>query len=562
MFSAFIVFVILPKGTMMFFKKIPIILTLTVVAVVYYIMVCQNLFVCDDFRYAFIQGTDKPIQTIADAVSSQCHAYMFENGRFLVHTFVQCFAGIWGMEWLRIYNTLFFVVFLWCACILVNKGTGKPMDVSLVLFVCLIMLFAIPVFGYSFLGNIACSINYLWTASLSLAFLCILNQHKEYKNNSRITSVCLCLCAIIIGAMQESFSIGLSVGVFFWMFINRKHVTYIQRSLIISYCIGSAIVILAPSNFLREDSWNSGSTSYIIRFICGLCSVLLYCHTMVVMCMCLIICAFVSPTRIKIFCKENICLLIAVGISTIFVAGVAFTGPHQLVSIELFSAIILLRLLITYKWFDKFLHNRYTVLLLSVILIGICLPIYYYRSNVKRAYEQMINTAKHSTDGCMIGGDYDHYSFGQRNFFVKYYTSTEFNQDVPLTSLSMYLSCGKNKSFINTRLPKSKKEIVAMCTDEINTTNSKVYHKGNDCFYVVKSTEENVTLLIEEKLNWMSNLRAMLLSHPIETQTKMIDATSLYHFNDGHNYYYIIYNSDAYPISKISVIENGGHHNE
>ena len=109
-------------------KKLPVILTLAIVAIVYYVMARLNLFVCDDFRYAFIQGTDKPVQTITDAISSQCHAYMFENGRFIVHTLVQCFAGIWGMEWLRVCNTLFFVVFIWCSCVLVNKGTGKSIN--------------------------------------------------------------------------------------------------------------------------------------------------------------------------------------------------------------------------------------------------------------------------------------------------------------------------------------------------------------------------------------------------------------------------------------------------
>lgn len=532
-------------------KKNPsIILTLIIIAIFYYAMVRLNLFVCDDFRYAFIQGTDKPVRTIADAISSQCHAYMFENGRFLVHTLVQCFAGIWGMEWLRICNTLFFIIFIWCTCLLVNKG--KQIRVPLVLFVCLTMLFAIPVFGYSFLGNIACSVNYLWTGALSLVFLCVLSYYGKYKCGL-IISTGLCLCAIIIGAMQESFSIGLSAGVFVWMLINRKNVSSSQIALVVSFCIGSAIVILAPSNFLREAGWNSDSTSFLMRAISGSCSVLLYCHTMVVLCICLIVGAVVSPIRVKSFCKENICFLITIGISAIFVACVAFTGPHQLVSIEMFSAIVLLKLLIGNTRFQDYLYSKYTTLILGIILISICVPIYYYRYQVKCAYEQMINSARHSTDGCMIGGTYDNWSFGKRNFFVKNYTSTELNQNVPLTSLSMYLSCGRNDSAINSRLPKIKKEIVAMCSDYKNSVGTNVYHQVDDCFYIVKSIEKPINLLIEEKQNWMSSLRAKLLSQATGTQTKAIDAALLNHFNEGGYNYYIIYDSEAYPIVNIYV---------
>lgn len=534
-------------------KKLPVILTLAIVAIIYYVMVRLNLFVCDDFRYAFIQGTDKPVQTITDAISSQCHAYMFENGRFIVHTLVQCFAGIWGMEWLRVCNTLFFAVFIWCSCVLVNKGTGKSISVSLILFVCLTMLFAIPVFGYSFLGNIACSVNYLWTASLSLLFLCILNYYEEHKCHFNIISVSLCLCTIIIGAMQESFSIGLSVGVFVWMLMNRKRVTSTQVALVISYCIGSAIVILAPSNFLREAGWNNGSTSIFIRVFSGICSVLWYCHTMVIMCVGLIVGTIVYPVKMRHFCKENISLLISIGISAFFVACVAFTGPHQLVSIELFSAIVMLRLLMRCRCFYHYLYHKLTSVLLGGVLVGICIPIYYYRCQIKCAYEQMIISARNSTDGCMIGGDYDNMSFGKRNFFLKNYTSTELNQNVPLTSLSMYLSCGQNSSFINTRLPKSKEDIVTMCTDDKNIVGKNVYHRDGDCFYVIKSSEKDITIQIEEKPNRMSNLRATLLSRSIGPQLKTVDATSLNSFNIGNLHYYIIYDSEAYPIVNIFV---------
>ena len=532
-------------------KKTSIILTLGIVAVVYYAMVRLNLFVCDDFRYAFIQGTNKPIRTIADAINSQCHAYMFENGRFIVHTLVQCFAGIWGMEWLRIFNTLFFIVFVWCTCLLVNNGKSWKISISSVMFVCIMMLFAIPVFGYSFLGNIACSINYLWTGALSLAFLCVLNYYSKSKYN--IVSIGLCLCAAIIGAMQESFSIGLSVGVFVWMLINRKRITPLQVALVIFYCIGSAIVILAPSNFLREAGWNSGSTSFLMRTVSGACSVLLYCHTMVAMCVCLIVGCFVSPAKMKCFCKENICYLITIGLSAIFVACVAFTGPHQLVSIEMFSAIVLLNLIMKNRRFNALINNKRVALLLCIILISLCIPIYYYRYQVKCAYEEMINSARNSTDECMIGGDYDNLSFGERNFFVKNYTSTELNLNIPMTSLSMYLSCGENSSLISTRLPQNKKEIIAICSDSKNAIGSNVYHRSGDCFYIIKSADKHINIIMEEELNWKSNLRAKLLSRAVGTQTKTVDATSLNHFNDGEYNYYIVYDSEAYPIIKISV---------
>ena len=101
-------------------------------------------------------------------------------------------------------------------------------------------------------------------------------------------------------------------------------------------------MILAPSNFMREATWNSGDISLLSKSIHGICSVLFYCHTFMLMCIALIAYACATPQKAKTFFIKNLHLIIAIFVSALFVACVAFTGPHQLVSIELFSMILIL----------------------------------------------------------------------------------------------------------------------------------------------------------------------------------------------------------------------------
>ena len=68
----------------------------------------------DDWHYAFIFGTLKPIRSIGDIFISQWHHYFeFTNGRFIAHFFVQLFDGILGKGAFNVFNAVFFALFIY-----------------------------------------------------------------------------------------------------------------------------------------------------------------------------------------------------------------------------------------------------------------------------------------------------------------------------------------------------------------------------------------------------------------------------------------------------------------
>ncbi len=534
------------------YKKSSGLWSLIIIATIFYIWDSQNLYVCDDFRYAFVQGDNRPVVSLFDAIESQVHAYKYENGRFLVHTIVQCFAGFGSMDLLRVFNTFFFVLIIGSLACMIIEDKKTVIDKSYRIFIVFFsVLLAIPVMGYSFLGNIACSVNYLWTAALSVCFLNIVENAGKY-DCSRLKKLIFILFSVIVGSMQESFSIGLSVGLFVSMLV-RKDVS--KRFVIgtIAYCVGAALVILAPSNFMREATWNSGDISLLSKSIHGICSVLFYCHTFMLMCIALIAYACATPQKAKTFFIKNLHLIIAIFVSALFVACVAFTGPHQLVSIELFSMILILKMVFGNIKLLHFLTHKVVIISGGIFLFFICVLIGHYRGVVKDAYEQMILSARQSTDGCMIGGEYDRLSFSRRNWFVKNYTSTELNQDVPLKSLSMYLSNGKNESLIRTRLPQTKETIVQICSDKRNKVSENTYKTSDGHFYVIKLKEDVDSLWINESDNYMSKLRDYLLGISSGTTYKSIDTKTLNSFQCDKYKYYIVYNNEAHPVTDVSI---------
>lgn len=520
------------------------------IAMVYYLLVRQNMFICDDFRYAFVQGTDNYVNGWGDAVRSQMYAYVHENGRFLVHTIVQYFAGVLGIEWLRVANTFIFV----SICIFINKllsSRNSTHEVSYALIV-LALILCIPVPGYSYLGNIAMSVNYLWSSSLSLAFIYILELYL-YESRRAYSHHCLVLLmsfSFVVGAWQESFSIGMSVALFAFVCIKKKNIDKATLMIILSYWIGASFVILAPSNVLREASWNGENTSLASRFIQGFGSVAVYAKTFDAMVLLLLGLFFYNKHKLINIVKMDLIFILTSVVNVFFVACVAFTGPHQLVCVELFSSIVLLHILT--EIVGSFSYSKAS-LTASIVIFILLMPIYYYRSKVNEAYYQMIERAKSSTDGYLIGGSYDSISYKPRNWIVKTYTTTEKNQNCPLGTLSMWLTKGIDKDLLRMRIPLSKEELINIC-DEQNEEQPGVFHRCEDWFYIVKTDSLSKQIKVGFKENKLSTLRSRLFGRYQEVQYRIDDLSKFSYFSDRQNKYYVIYDEDSYPIVNIELI--------
>lgn len=177
----------------------------TIVYIASYFLMRYNLFIGEDCLYAHIYGTTEPIKSFLDIIISQCKHYQELNGRFLIHLIVQLFCGIWGIEFFRIINSLFFTLL----CGLITRFVFNSWKTSILNYIIttLLIFFTIPAIKLTIFGNISFCVNYLWTAVFNL--LLILLVITKFTNNkvSSFQNLMLFVVCILCGSLQESFSI-------------------------------------------------------------------------------------------------------------------------------------------------------------------------------------------------------------------------------------------------------------------------------------------------------------------------------------------------------------------
>lgn len=517
------------------------------VAIIYFILDRESIFVCDDFRYAFVQYSGEPIEGLSDAIRSQMKSYMLDNGRFLVHTIVQYFAGVLGLGWLRVANLFFFM----CLCFFLHKILAlRNRDNGVLCAEILVLMFTVPIFGTTYLGNIAMSVNYLWTSALNLGFIYLIECQQIWKNSVNIY-VSLFL-AFIVGAWQESFSIGMCVALFVYLLINRKKLNKKTIMLIVAYWIGSCFLIFAPSNFVREAGLNQENTSILARMLQGVGSILVYAKTfdlLVLMLLCLLI---TNYQKAKKFIKKNIIFLTAAFVNVLFIICVIFTGPHQLVCVELFSAIVIMHLGYIVLREQIIKYNKIVNIVATCIMLVFLVPIYIYRSEVKVSYYEMLGRARDSKDGYFVGGEYERISFMPRNWIVKNFVTTEKNQNCPLGTLSMWLTNGTSKEYLKARLPWEREKLVAICSEN-NKINSDIYHRDEDWFYIIESDSPTNQLKVEYSENWLSSIRSRLMGKYVSTYCKTVPLSENISFAYNDKTYYVLYDDESFPIVNVAL---------
>ncbi len=528
-------------------------IALGLVFVWYLLLICQNRLICDDLWYSYSHVTGLTIHSVKEAFISQQYDYLYHNGRFLIHWLTQCFAGMkdGALPYIRVFNSVAFTSLVYVMYQMLRMRTDCCSAFSVLI---LGLLLGIPAAGYSFLGNIAFSINYVWTSAAVFSFIYLLLQRPKIDN--RITKANFVFFAFVSGSLQESFSIGVSAGlIMFWLF-NRKNLMRFEIVLIAAFLVGTILLVIAPGNYVRLKSEPQVSASIWYRFVSGCGSILVYAKTFSLLIVCLIIWSIRKASNAFEFIRDNILLLITAVVNALFVIIVAITGPHQLVCVELCSLIVLLRLF--YIWIDH--HNVRLSLRMWIrrgcIFVSLLLffPIYYYRGLVSEAYDSMINSARESYDGVMIGGDYDRYSFSSRNWFIRNYTTTEYNQRTDLHRLSLWLTDGSDPRRISCRLPLPKEDIVSLCREQ-NVVSSNVFHVEKSFFYVIRQSvdDKNSECVICSNQNPLSRIRSVLTGTSTSSVGKRQLLSDFSCLEKGEYRYYIVYDNDQCPIQSICL---------
>ena len=226
----------------------------------------------DDLKYAnFHQGDDiiwnRPISSLADAIQSQQSDYFYKNGRVVTHTIVQYLCGMpWG-KYVFFITSAFMLMMLFKGMLTLVRekcSTVNPLDKYVLLGIFLLGC-AAP--GITLIGNIACTVNYLWTATFivwTINCFKVLESPRELSSFKKALMVCF---AFYTSTLHEGFSIPLSAYFFFYLCLNRKSINRWSVITILTFFAGTALTVFSPSNFLRAGLNEAASENVSLIFL-------------------------------------------------------------------------------------------------------------------------------------------------------------------------------------------------------------------------------------------------------------------------------------------------------
>ena len=511
--------------------------------VFFYVMDRYAISNIDDWRYAFFCEPDgennlsvfkddftrEPITSLADAVNSQKQDYFKTNGRFIIHVLVQYCCGILTMRQFVVINTFIFALFVLCV---IKLTDASPLNKSHLLTILMGIWLLIPFKGITFMGNISLSINYLWAAAFNLLFIILLYQQIRTRRFSCWWFVLIIPFSLIVGSLQESFSIGICAALCIHAIINFKHLHGSYILVGTAYIIGSLACILSPANFNRAD--DIGGFGFHIGGVFGLLAspvTWLFLLTLIILVR--------RKTLVSCFLQDSMMLSAAI-ITILFVLFVAYNGRHQLMSVNIFMFIFVYK-----TWFSlckqRIIMQGFATVLTIVFLLT-WYPVLHARKTYYDVYRQLITKCRESQDGYVNGHDFEALSSKFfRNLFLNYnYVATFSFQDGKLYErhMSLWLTKGKNNHIITTVLP-DKKHIIAENCQQENEIQPGLYRiiNGSLNYYVLKTDSfvepENITVSVQAPSKYIILPNEKMDYHPSDF------------FEYKRQYYYLITNSKS-----------------
>lgn len=459
-------------------------LFLFIVLIGFYILYRFSLFTLDDYYYSFIgvwsdgvNGEYEPVNSLGDAIKSNIYDYIHWNGRFIIHTITSYFCGVLGVDIFRILNSIIFSLLIAGLIKLIRSEFGyNKTDKYIILFLLIIFM---PIPGYIFLGHIAGVTNYLWTSCAIVYFIILYNKTKENNDYNVCICILLLLTGIIIGSLQESFTIGISGALFIYYCYNIKKFRGSVVWLVIGFWIGTCIVTFAPGNFLRLlDSTSTNSSSVLIKHVSQFAHLFFDSKLLPILTLSTIVLYIKNKHFIIEFLKMNMFYILAILFNSIIII-VVYTDKRQLTSIELFSMILLIKII--YSKLFVFFNNKSLIInyIIMIILAFLYIPIY---KNRKINYNKHIEIQSlEPKNGIII---YKNFIDNINNNVIisnyTFYTLEDFNTTLGKTGISLLKTNGKDINYINGVLPISPEEIDKQFKD--NESKYK-FDKKNQSYY-------------------------------------------------------------------------------
>lgn len=337
-----------------------------------YLRATYHIPVNDDVSYQFVLGehaisspdndyTDR-VDNFGDLVKSQTNHWLYSNGRTIVHTLVQLYAGIVGYGAYNVFIAILMVLTIWLfvrySC--VKKYWTNPI-IYLSASICFLYLYPSPegMFFWVVYG-----LNYLFPLCLVLVYLLIFRSIHDKTELSILKTVLLFVFGFVVGWTHEGFAIPLSCAVFFFVVTKLKQLHYPIFVLSVALWIGTAFLTFSPANFSRLGS------SMIVNVLNGLdiyIRLRLFWLSMVV----IFIAMIMDKQRCKVVFSKYRIVVVACVVGMLF-GFVANTGAWSLTGTEFFASLIMFALLpVIFDRFSITAKVKNLVAILVLLLISI-----------------------------------------------------------------------------------------------------------------------------------------------------------------------------------------------
>lgn len=384
--------------------------------ILFYILNSYSQISLDDWYYKFICEDENffdpavsriEITTIRDVLRSQVNHWQYVNGRFVVHVLVQLFVGILGIKVFQVVNTIFFVFFIknFCQICIPNESNRSNINEILLPIICLLIFIGFIGVGKAYITSVAFSINYLWSATL---YVWLIRQYYNVKNIQTLPKcklLIMCALSLLCGAMNESFSVGLSMSLFFYYIVfYRGQFKGNIKYIVLSLWIGTFMCCASPSNFSRLMlSWSAESDISVVSRLMDkiLYFGLNYKLVIPIIIFLIIFLLYWLFRRKNVICfiKENMELLMTFFFSFLFIVATGLSGNHQM-----FMGTTIICSILTSKIIINFVNGKSRMLKISSIcILPLCLLHYSaVLSYTKQSTNEYIDNIEEYESACGV----------------------------------------------------------------------------------------------------------------------------------------------------------------
>lgn len=318
----------------------------------------------DDYEDVFVLDTNRYITSSVGSFFSNLYLhYIHFSSRLIPHFFIQFFGVLLGKFVFNIVNTLVFVIFLWQLSDFNSSKSGFSRSLNVVIVLTILVCF-LPGFGQVILWQSgAC--NYLWSAVLILFF----NNRLMGENSQNTPSYSLYFLGVLSGWTNEALVLGLAFGYLAYYSIYRNELTQRKKIMLFGFFTGIVFLVLSPCTLNRffDNRESIVSGSQLLSASLAMMNLRIFPILLI-----LTIWTTFMKRSLYAFTNKDIVWGVAIMASIVFVLFTNHFSSRSRFGIELFSLILLLRLI------PSLFYSRWMMAIFLLLNMFIYLPVITY----------------------------------------------------------------------------------------------------------------------------------------------------------------------------------------